>query len=334
MDMRRGNSLLLASLAVMAAAPALGQGAGPAVGAASTATPSAASVPDLSRLWANSLGPGFSPPASGPGPVLNKARQRAAVDIYGKPLSVTDAPIVSVGGRRVGDYTAPILQPWAAEIVKAHAEKELNAGPAPNPINQCRPGGVPFVLYNLGMEMLQQPKSITILYVFDHEVRHVRLNQAHPTQLTPSWFGDSVGHYEGDTLVIDTVGIKTGPYTMVDQFGTPHTPALHVIERYRLIDYEAAKQALERGAKENASFVNNDSGVVADLNSKGKHMQLDFTVEDAGAFTTPWSATVIYRPGVSAYGASSSEFPEAVCAENPNEVTRQAAVPTADKPDF
>jgi len=79
MDMRRGNFLLLASLAAMAATPALGQDAAPAVGAASTATQSA--VPDFSRLWANSLGPGFSPPASGPGPVLNKARQRAAVDI-------------------------------------------------------------------------------------------------------------------------------------------------------------------------------------------------------------------------------------------------------------
>jgi len=334
MDMRRGNFLFLASLAAMAATPALGQDAGPTAGAASTAPQSAAAVPDFSRLWANTLGPGFSPPASGPGPVLNKARQRAAVDIYGKPLSVTDAPIVSVGGRRVGDYTAPILQPWAAEIVKQHAEKELNDGPALNPINQCRPGGVPFVLYNLGMEMLQQTNSITILYVFDHEVRHVRLNQAHPAKLTPSWFGDSVGHYEGDTLVIDTVGIKTGPYTMVDQFGTPHTPALHVIERYRLIDYETAKQALERGAKENASFVNNDSGVVVDLNARGKHMQLDFTVEDEGAFTTPWSATVIYRPGVSAFGGSSSELPEAVCAENPHEVTRHAAVPTADKSDF
>src|SRR5271156_237905 len=110
--------------------------------------------------------------------------------------------------------------------------------PAPNPINQCRPSGVPFVLYNLGMELLQQPNSITFLYVFDHEVRHVRLNQTHPAQLTPSWFGDSVGHYEGDTLVIDTVGIKTGPYTMVDQFGTPHTEGLHVIERYRLIPFE------------------------------------------------------------------------------------------------
>jgi len=330
--MRRGSFLLLASLAAAAAAPALGQDATPVAGAASITKQSAASVPEFSRLWANTLGPGFSPPVSGPGPVLNKARQRAAVDIYGKDISPANAPIVSVGGRRVGDHTAPILQPWAADIVKAHAEKELNDGPAHNPINQCRPGGVPFVFYNLGMAMLQKRDSITILYVFDHEVRHVRLNEAHPAQVTPSWFGDSVGYYEGDILVIDTVGIKTGPYTMVDQFGTPHTDKLHVVERYRLIDYDAAKQAFERGAKENASFVRNDSGVVVDLNDKGKHLQLDFTVEDPGAFTTPWSATVIYRPGVNVGGRP--QMPEAVCAENPHELTRQAAVPSADKPDF
>jgi hypothetical protein len=329
---RQRDFLLLATLAAAATAPALGQDAAPVASAASTTTQSAASAPDFSRLWSNTLGPGFSPPASGPGPVLNKARQRAVVDIFGKPLSAANAPIVSVGGRRVGDHTAPILQPWAADVVKAHAEKEVNNGPAPNPINQCRPSGVPFVFYNLGMEMIQQPNSITFLYVFDHEVRHVRLNQTHPAQLTPSWFGDSVGHYEGDTLVIDTVGIKTGPYTMVDQFGTPHTEGLHVIERYRLIPFEAAKQALERGAKENASFIGNDSGVRPDLNSKAKHLELDFTVEDKGAFTTPWSATVIYRPGMN--GWSSSEFPEAVCAENPHELARQAAVPSADKPDF
>ena len=333
MNTRRGNFLLLASLAATAMTSACGQDAAPAAGAASTAPQSAASVPDLSRLWANSLGPGFPLPASGgPGPVLNKVRARAAVDIYGKDIPPENAPIVSIGGRRVGDHTAPILQPWAAEVVKAHAEKEVNDGPALNPINQCRPGGVPFVFYNLGMEILQKPDSITIVYVFDHEVRHVRLNESHPAQVTPSWWGHSVGRYEGDTLVIDTVGIKTGPYTMVDQFGTPHTDQLHVIERYRLIDYETANQLLERGAKENASFVRNDSGVNPDFNEKGNHLQLDFTVEDPGAFTTPWSATVIYRPGRNVRGTA--QMPEAVCAENPHELTRQAAVPSADKPDF
>jgi len=194
MVMPRGNFLLLALLAAMAATPAFAQHARPALGKAGTAEQSAASLPELSRLWANTLGPGFPPPASGPGPVLNRARQRAAVDIYGRDIDPANAPIVSAGGRRVGDYTAPILQPWAAEVVKEHAEKELNDGPALNPINQCRPGGVPFAFYNLGMELLQQRNSIIILYAFDHEVRHVRLNQAHPANLSPSWFGDSIGH--------------------------------------------------------------------------------------------------------------------------------------------
>src|SRR5882724_5261079 len=98
MDMRRWNFLLLASLA--AAAPAFGQNAAPAASAASTAPQSAASVPALSGLWANSLGPGFTPSESGPRPVLNKARQRAAADIFGRPLSAADAPVVSMMGRR------------------------------------------------------------------------------------------------------------------------------------------------------------------------------------------------------------------------------------------
>jgi len=320
MDMRRGNFLLFASLAAVAVAPVWGHAA------------PAASVPEMSRLWGNTLGPGLPQPASGPGPVRNKMRQRQAVDIYGQDINPANAPIVAQGGRRVGDYTAPILQPWAAQIVKEHGEKELNDGPALNPINQCRPSGVPFVFYNLGMEMLQQKNSITMLYVYDHEVRRVRLNQAHPAKVTPSWFGDSVGHYEGDTLVIDTVGIKTGPYTMVDQYGTPHTDKLHVVERYRLIDYEEANKILERGAKENATTFRNDSGVVPDTKSRDKNLLLDITIEDENAFTTPWSSTIVYRPGMGV--GTSTELPEAVCAENPNELSRIAGVPTADRPDF
>ena len=112
------------------------------------------------------------------------------------------------------------------------------------------PAGVPFVFSsNIGMQMLQQADRITILYSNDHEVRHVRMNQSHPARLTPSWYGDSVGHYEGDTLVIDTVGVKIGPFAMVDMYGTPYSQALHVVERYRLLDYEAAKQAEERGQR-------------------------------------------------------------------------------------
>jgi hypothetical protein len=180
--------------------------------------------------------------------------------------------------------------------------------------------------------MLQKPQEILIIYRGDHQVRHVRMNQTHPARITPSWYGDSVGHYEGDTLVVDTVGIRIGPFAMVDWFGTPHTPALHVVERYRVLDYQAAKEALDRSAKEN---------VIPDFrvkpNDTGKHVQLLFTVEDEGVFTTPWSATITYGrvrpvPGVSEV----SEWEEDVCAENPHKygTEKDAAVPTADKPDF
>jgi hypothetical protein len=94
------------------------------------------------------------------------------------------------------------------------------------------------------VQLLQRPDSITMLYDEDHEVRRVRMNQPHPAQVTPSWYGDSVGHYESDTLVIDTVGFKIGPFSAVDQYATPFTQALHVVERYRLIDYEATDNSV------------------------------------------------------------------------------------------
>jgi hypothetical protein len=112
------------------------------------------------------------------------------------------------------------------------------------------------------------------------------MNEPHPAKVTPSWYGDSVGHYEGDTLVIDTVGTKTDrPFGMIDFYGTPYTRALHVVERYRIIDYEYAKEGLDRDARENWR-------PAGPARSTGKHLQLHFTVEDEGVFTTPWTATI------------------------------------------
>ena len=172
--------------------------------------------------------------------------------------------------------------------------------------------------------MVQQKDKITILYEEDHEIRHIRMNQPHPAQVTPSWYGDSVGHYEGDTLVIDTVGVKSGPFAMLDFYGTPSKAALHVVERYRLIDYEAAKEALEWGARENGQ----GRGAV-DYDYKGKGLQVQFTVEDPGVFTTPWSASATYRRAL-------GEWEETVCAESLRStfITKDSAVPHADKPDF
>jgi hypothetical protein len=229
----------------------------------------------------------------------------------------------------VGDYTNPILKPAAAEIVKRHGEIELSGRAAPNPHNQCWPQQVPFVFYNFGMQMLQQPHQITILYSQDHEARHVRMDEPHLAPVTPSWHGDSVGHYEGETLVIDTIGVKIGPFSMVDMYGTPYTERMHVVERYRLIAYEAAKETLERSAKENTRLPPSLIWVELDPNYKGKHLQLQFTVEDEGVFAMSWSATITY-------GRPLGEWPEYVCAENIHEYYggKDTAVPRADKPDF
>jgi hypothetical protein len=279
-----------------------------------------ASIPDFSGLWAHPSVPGFEPPASGAGPVLNKSRTRTG------PQAGRSATNL------VGDYTNPILKPQAAEVVKKRGEIELSGATTPTPGNQCWPEPLPYVLWNPGMQMLQQSHQITFLYDYNNDVRRVRMNEPHPAQVTPSWYGDSVGHYEGDRLVIDTVGIKTDrPFAMVDWFGTPYSEALHVVERYRLLDYEAAKEGLERDAKENFQVV--AFPLHDDPTYKGKHLQLQFTVEDEGVFTMSWSATMTYRPGTN--GRGSAEWPEVVCAENPSFSTgKDSAVPHADKPDF
>jgi hypothetical protein len=321
MRVGRRDFLIAVTLSAAAAMPAWGQDAASAVGPALSATQGAASIPELSGTWVYPFCCGFAPPLSGPGPVLNKSRMPRLFGPDGLRLPAgANAPLVSNLCAFVGDYTNPILKPAAAEVVKKHGEIELSGVPYPTPRNQCWPEGVPFVFANFGMTMLQQPDKITILYEHDHQVRHVRMNQSHPVQVTPSWYGDSIGHYDGDMLVMDTVGIKIGPFSMVDWYGTPYTKALHVVEHYRLIEYEAVKEAEEWAAKEYGPI--RASGA-----SKG--LQLQFTVEDEGVFTMPWSATITYR-------RSFREWPEFVCAENLRAIyaTKDSAVPRADKPDF
>jgi hypothetical protein len=298
MKTRRGTFALLAALAAAAM-----------IGAAPSAR-SAVAIPDLSGVWAHPSIPGFEPLASGPTSLTNLSRREGGV---------------SDNRQLVGNYANPILKPEAAEIVKKHGEMSLAGIGYPTPRNQCWPGGIPFVFTTTGIQILQQSGEITLLYFEDHEVRRVRMNEQHPAKVTPSWYGDSVGHFEGDTLVVDTVGIKIGPYAMVDWYGTPHSPALHVVERYRLLDYDGARDGLARDAKEN--FQVQQSPV--DPGYRGKHLQLRFTVEDEGVFATPWSATITYRP-------QAGDWEESICAENTNKfgTEKNPAVPAADKPDF
>jgi hypothetical protein len=90
-------------------------------------------------------------------------------------------------------------------------------------------------------------------------------------------------------MVIDTVGVKTDrPLAMLDMYGTPYTRALHVVERYRLLDYEAAREGLERDAKESPVIPN--TSMQRHPAYRGKYLKLLFTVEDQGGFNVPWFA--------------------------------------------
>jgi hypothetical protein len=269
----------------------------------------ARAVPDFSGMWAHPSLPGMEPLSSGPTSLVNLSRRNGRSNQL----------------QLVGDYHNPILKPEAAAIVKKHGEESLSHFGFHNPRNQCWPNGVPFVLPSAGMEMFQEGDHIIIHYLVDHQVRNVRLNAEHPAKFAPSWYGDSVAHYEGDTLVIDTVGIKAGPFAMVDWFGTPQSPALHVIERYRLISYEEAQEGYARDAKENGR-----NQQAFDPDYRGKVLQLLFTVEDPNVFTTPWSATVTYRH------MTQDQWLENVCGENPRKYGTEEDVqlPTAKVPDF
>jgi len=286
-----------------------------ALAASTQAAPSTAPVPDFSGIWVHAA-LGFESPLSGPGPVLNKARL---------PSGASNFNLL------VGDYTNPILKPEAAEILKKNGEISQSGRAFPDPDNLCLLNPVPYIFWNFDIQLLQQRDKISIVYQHDSDVRRIRMNQPHPARVIPSIHGDSVGHYEGDTLVIDTVGVKLRKYaSVVDRFGTPFSAALHVVERYRLIDYEAAKEAQERAAKEWPRV-----GDSVDPDYRGKGLQLEFTVEDPGVFTTPWKATITYLR------AQRTEWEERICAENvEHDYTgnyysdKDAHLPTADKPDF
>ena len=237
----------------------------------------------------------------------------------------------SDAAKLVGDYTNPILKPEAAAIVKQRGEIGLSGLAFPDPDNQCLSQPVPYVFWNFEIELLQRPDKVTILYNHDHDFREIRLNSTHPAKVIPTWHGDSVGHYEGDTLVVDTIGVKVGPYTTLDRFGTPYTESMHITERYRLLDYEAAKEAQER-LREWPHVGAYD----VDPNDRGTGVQLEFTVDDPNVFTMPWSATVNYRR------AFHKEWEERICAENVEHyytLTRyysdpNAHIPTANARDF
>jgi hypothetical protein len=182
------------------------------------------------NFWDFQLDP---PPGSGHGPMLND------------PAHPYNSQIQFGGLFRDGELTVPIanskdpiLKPWAAKEIQ-ETNDEILSGKRPLPFkaqSRCWPGGVPGQLLFLEpVYFIQRPEEVIMLWQRNSFSRRIRLNAKHPDNVKPSWFGDSVGHYEnGDTLVVDTIGIKGGGFHYIDNFRTPHTDKLHVVERFTI----------------------------------------------------------------------------------------------------
>jgi len=151
------------------------------------------------------------------------------------------------------------LQPAAAALYQKRSEA-LGMG---RPTESCLPHGVPDgMLYGGPLKLIQNPAVTAILYEeFNHFRQVFTDGRVHPPSPDPAWFGYSVGKWEGDTLVVDTIGYNDKSW--MDDNGLPHTDALHTIERFRRTDYG--------------------------------HMEAQVTIDDPKAYTKPWQVTLKFR---------------------------------------
>jgi hypothetical protein len=247
-------------------------------------------APDSSTAWTLDRPDhdDFLPPPSGPRPVTFDKAHPYVPNGQGQSTY------------RVADLTNPILKPWAVEQMRKANEVVL-AGKIPFIARErCWPAGVPAIdIYNRGqpVHFIQTPKMVVIINELYPQIRHVYLNVPHSAHVKPSWYGESVGHYEGDELVVDTIGLNER--TFVDNYRTPHTEQLHVVERFKVVD-------------------------------GGKTLQVSITVDDPGAFNMPWSAIQHWQR------INRGPLIEDVCEPNTEHYFGYdvAPLPHADKPDF
>jgi hypothetical protein len=249
----------------------------------------AAGIPDLSGLWLRTGDLWFDAVSD-----TDPAKPVQRLETHGP-----DAEDIWAG-----DYNNGILQPWARAIVQRNAESEIHLHHVFTADDTCWPSGVPQALNLIGpVRLLQSRDRIEILYERDHQVRRIWLTGRHSANIKPSWYGESIGHYEGDTLVVDTIGLKPHKMSVVDPFGTPHTNRLHVVERYRPY-----------------------------ATPFGKSIEVMVTVEDAGTFTAPWTGTAEYTQD-----KATTEMDEIVCAENNRDFPEGSTfgtIPQAPASDF
>jgi hypothetical protein len=125
------------------------------------------------------------------------------------------------------------LQPWAAKLYEQRQANKLRD----NPMIKCLPAGVPrLAAYTHPYKIVQTPELIVILYESQTTFRQIFMDgRAHPEDPDPSWYGYSIGRWEGDTLVVDTTGFNDK--TWLDGLGHPHSEQMRVTERYRRLNF-------------------------------------------------------------------------------------------------
>jgi hypothetical protein len=130
---------------------------------------------------------------------------------------------------------APPLKPEYMQVLERRIRAKNRGTPEADASTQCLPHGMPRLMESpYPIEIVQTPGRLTFLHEVAHNVRRIWLNRDHPKNLTPTFLGNSVAHWEGDTLVVDTVGLNDR--TFIDDEGSSHSNQLHVVERYRKID--------------------------------------------------------------------------------------------------
>ena len=298
----------LAFAGAAVAAVMVAAGYGPVFGAVAEPGGRPEAVPSFAGAWMMADDRKFAPTGVGPGPVVDdpahvhRGRGRGK---NGRDTGTTPW---------VGDWRNPNLTPWAAEAVKKAGDDDLEGHRKPTAESSCWPAGVPNIMnFFEPVFFVQRPDEIVILYQRGPNVRHIYLNRPHSAHPKPSWYGESVGHYEGDTLVVDTIGFNDR--TVLDSYMTPHSDQLHVIERYHLVKDAPKGKAEAQG----------DGFVYS-----GETLRIDFTIEDPKAFKKPFSAIAKYRH------VNQAALQESICAENNTDLFtgKTFPIPIADKADF
>jgi hypothetical protein len=249
---------------------ASGIGAGLLLGTLATKATAQAGVPDFSSNGAAwiAINRDFVAVPRSPPPVSNDPAH---------PYVLNGTPGVTPT-YRVADLSNPNIKPWAIERMRKANDVVLDGGIGYTARSSCMPAGVPgFMMFVVEpIFFVQSPEKILMIFQGDMQVRHIYLDVPHSEAPKPSWYGESVGHYEGDTLVIDTVGLNDR--TTIDNFRTPHTEKLHVVERWRLIE-------------------------------GGRQLEVAIAIDDPDTFYAPWSTIQRYR-------RIQQSLPEEICAEN------------------